>query len=159
RLEQRLSERPTFAFAPEAGTLASAVAAQAAPAKQEGAATAPGPAGAPAAAALGPGRVSPAGGAGGGELGLTATVPPAPRGLAPARFSFDSADGFAPILEPEEDLCGLDQPEPPADAEVGPGLSTREVIEQARAAARAAAPPDRSERMSVKAKASWKAGK
>jgi localization factor PodJL len=47
---------------------------------------------------------------------------------------------FAPIPEPEDDLFDLDQPEPPAGAEVGPELSTREVIEQARAAARTVAP-------------------
>ena len=48
------------------------------------------------------------------------------------RIAGADADNFAPIPEPEEDLFGLDQPEPPADAEVKPSLSTREVIEQAR---------------------------
>jgi localization factor PodJL len=70
---------------------------------------------------------------------------------------FEAADAFVPIPEPEEDLFGLDQPEPPADAEVGSALSTREVIEQARAAARAAAPAEKKpERLQVKAKASWR---
>jgi localization factor PodJL len=55
---------------------------------------------------------------------------------------FAAPQDFAPIPEPEEDLFGLDQPEPPPEAEVGPQLSTREVIEQARAAARAAAPAE-----------------
>ncbi|HKR88112.1 MAG TPA: Localization factor PodJS, partial [Phenylobacterium sp.] len=159
RLEQRLDERPSLAFAPEAETLASAFAAQAAPAEQQVPAAASEPPPAPSAAAFGPELFSRAEDADEDELDLTDTMPPAPRAFAPARFSFDAGDAFAPIPEPEEDLFGLDQPEPPADAEVRPALSTREVIEEARAAARAAAPSDRSERMSVKAKASWKAGK
>ena len=60
---------------------------------------------------------------------------------APMR-AYETAPEFAPIPEPEEDLFGLDQPDPPADAEVRPQLSTREVIEEARAAARAAAPAE-----------------
>ena len=132
----------------------------------------------PSAAAFGPELFSRAEDAEEDELDLTDVLPPAPPAFAPAafapagfasspfepafesaRFSFDAADNFAPIPEPEEDLFGLDQPEPPADAEVKPSLSTREVIEQARAAARAAAPSDASERMQVKAKASWRASK
>ena len=127
----------------------------------------------PSAAAFGPELFSRAEDAEEDELDLTDVLPPAPPAFAPAafasspfepafgpaRFSFDAADNFAPIPEPEEDLFGLDQPEPPADAEVKPSLSTREVIEQARAAARAAAPSDTSERMQVKAKASWRGSK
>ncbi|RAK56800.1 SEL1-like repeat protein [Phenylobacterium deserti] len=64
--------------------------------------------------------------------------------------------GFAPIPEPEEDLFGLDQPEPPARAEDPRPLSTREVIEQARAAARAATPAERPERLQARAKATWR---
>ncbi|HEY8617196.1 peptidoglycan-binding protein [Phenylobacterium sp.] len=78
---------------------------------------------------------------------------------APAS-AFEAAD-FAPIPEPEEDLFGLDQPEPPPAAETAPAeadarpLSTREVIDQARAAARAA---DSSRpRLQVKARANWRA--
>lgn len=127
----------------------------------------------PSAAAFGPELFSRAEDVEEDELDLTDVLPPAPPAFAPAafasdslesafgpaRFSFDAADNFAPIPEPEEDLFGLDQPEPPADAEVKPSLSTREVIEQARAAARAAAPSDAPERLQVKAKASWRASK
>ncbi|CAN7456121.1 Localization factor PodJS [Phenylobacterium sp. LjRoot219] len=88
------------------------------------------------------------------ELDLTDTMPPALPPFAAARF--EPTDDFAPIPEPEEDLFGLEQPEPPADAEVKPSLSTREVIEQARAAARAAAPAEKPERLQAKAKASWR---
>jgi localization factor PodJL len=78
----------------------------------------------------------------------------------PPAAAFDAAD-FAPIPEPEEDLFGLDQPEPPPAAVVEPQreearpLSTREVIDQARAAARAneAGRP----RLQVKARANWRA--
>jgi len=71
------------------------------------------------------------------ELLDVAMPPPAPfRGL-------DTPLDFAPIPEPEdEDLFGLDQPEPPKDSELRPQLSTREVIEEARAAARAATPAE-----------------
>lgn len=93
----------------------------------------------------------------GEELDLTDTMPPALPPFAPARF--EPSDEFAPIPEPEEDLFGLDQPEPPADAEVTSSLSTREVIEQARAAARAAAPAEKPERLQAKAKASWRMGR
>lgn len=88
------------------------------------------------------------------ELDLTDTMPPALPPFAAARF--EPTDEFTPIPEPEEDLFGLEQPEPPADAEVRPSLSTREVIEQARAAARAAAPAEKPERLQTKAKASWR---
>ncbi|WP_374470908.1 peptidoglycan-binding protein [Phenylobacterium sp.] len=86
---------------------------------------------------------------------LDETVAPA----APAP-QMEAAD-FAPIPEPEEDLFGLDQPEPPAAAAVEPSaedprpLSTREVIEQARAAARAAEAGR--PRLQVKARANWRA--
>ena len=113
----------------------------------------------PSAAAFGPELFSRAEDAEEDELDLTDTLPPAPPAFAPARFSFDAADEFAPIPEPEEDFFGLDQPEPPIDAEVRPSLSTREVIEQARATARAAAPSEAPERLHVKAKASWRASK
>jgi localization factor PodJL len=71
----------------------------------------------------------------------------------------EAAD-FAPIPEPEEDLFGLDQPEPPGaesqpQAEDPRPLSTREVIEQARAAARAA--EGARSRLQVKARANWRA--
>ena len=49
---------------------------------------------------------------------------------------FDAADGFVPLEEPGDDRAEI---EPPAPAAPAPQLSTREVIEQARAAARAAA--------------------
>jgi localization factor PodJL len=67
--------------------------------------------------------------------------------------------GFAPIPELEDDdIFGLDQPAPPAEPVNGDAgakpLSTREVIDQARAAARAAetARP----KLQVKAKANWR---
>lgn len=67
---------------------------------------------------------------------------------------------FAPIAELEDDdIFGLDQPAPPAEPVNGEAgakpLSTREVIDQARAAARAAetARP----KLQVKAKANWRA--
>lgn len=61
-----------------------------------------------------------------------------------AAEDFAAADGFAPIPEPEDDVFELDG-EPAKETDERP-LSTREVIEQARAAARAAAqavPPPR----------------
>ncbi|MEO8113082.1 MAG: Localization factor PodJS, partial [Phenylobacterium sp.] len=68
----------------------------------------------------------------------------------------EADDGFAAIPEPKEDLFGLEQPEPPvpeADIDAARPLSTREVIAQARAAARAAsgvrAP-------TLQAKAAWR---
>ena len=66
-----------------------------------------------------------------------------PEGPRFAAEDFEAADGFTPIPEAPEDLFGLDQPEPPVSEStdgVRP-LSTREVIEQARAAARAAQGP------------------
>lgn len=139
RLEQRLGELPPT----PAITAAAALAAEPPPA--------------PSAAAFGPELFSRAEDAEEDELDLTDSLPPAPPAFAPARF--DASDDFAPIPEPEEDLFGLDQPEPPADAEVAPSLSTREVIEQARAAARAAAPAEKPERLQVKAKANWRASR
>jgi len=54
-----------------------------------------------------------------------------------AAEDFDAAEDFAPIAEPEDDeVLELDRPEP-AGADGGRPLSTREVIDQARAAARA----------------------
>ena len=87
--------------------------------------------------------------------------PAAPEAEADADAEDDDAvAGFAPIPELEDDdIFGLDQPAPPAEAvngEAGPKpLSTREVIDQARAAARAAetARP----KLQVKAKANWRA--
>lgn len=84
---------------------------------------------------------------------------PAAERPAPAADDIDS-QAFAPIPEPEEDIFGLDQPEPPpAAAEpvtAGPKpLSTREVIDQARAAARAAEASR--PRLQVKARANWRA--
>jgi len=122
----------------------------------------------PSAAAFGPELFSRAE-ADDDELDLTETLAPAPYALqtfVPGRTEFgrtefgrlETAQDYAPIPEPEEDLFGLDQPEPPADGEVA-ALSTREVIEQARAAARAAAPPDRTERLQVKAKANWRSSR
>lgn len=90
------------------------------------------------------------------DLDLVDVLPPTPSAFTRARF--EAEDAFVPIPEPEEDLFGLDQPEPPAGAEVTRALSTREVIEQARAAARAAAPAPGVEGLQVKAKASWRAG-
>ena len=81
---------------------------------------------------------------------------------APEPFrSFDDADeaaAFAPIPELEDDdIFGLEQPAPPPESVVTEAkpLSTREVIDQARAAARAAetARP----KLQVKAKANWRA--
>ncbi|MDB5447877.1 MAG: Localization factor PodJS [Phenylobacterium sp.] len=89
------------------------------------------------------------------ELDLTEAARPRPT-FSPA--GLESAGDFAPIPEPEDDLFGLDQPEPPADAEVKPELSTREVIEQARAAARAAAPVEAPQRAPAKPKPSWSSG-
>lgn len=75
--------------------------------------------------------------------------------VAPEPREFASSDDFAPIPEPEEDLFGLDQPEPPPAEDQA--LSTREVIQQARAAARAAASSSTpTERLQVKAKANWR---
>jgi localization factor PodJL len=68
----------------------------------------------------------------------------------------EAAD-FAPIPEADDDVLGLKVPEPPSagDGPAARPLSTREVIDQARAAARAAdgARP----RMQVKARANWRA--
>lgn len=140
RLEQRLGEP---ASRPAAAPVAAAAAELEAP---------PAP---PSPAAFGPELFSRAEDVEDGEeLDLTDTMPPALPPFAPARF--EPTDEFAPIPEPEEDLFGLDQPEPPADGEVKPSLSTREVIEQARAAARAAAPAEKPERLQAKAKASWR---
>lgn len=134
RLEQRLGEPAKAVAEPEAS---------------------PAPPPAPSPAAFGPELFSRAEDLGEDEeLDLTDTMPPALPPFATARF--EPNDEFAPIPEPEEDLFGLDQPEPPADAEVKPSLSTREVIEQARAAARAAAPAEKPERLQAKAKASWR---
>jgi localization factor PodJL len=128
RLEQRLSERPAAAAAA---------------------------ASAPPSAAFGPELFSRAEDADEDDFDLTDALPPPPQAFASA--CFESVGEFAPIPEPEEDLFGLDQPEPPADSEVNPSLSTREVIEQARAAARAAAPADAAEPLQVKVKATWRA--
>jgi localization factor PodJL len=116
----------------------------------------------PSAAAFGPELFSRAEDAEEDELDLIDTLPAAPPPFGQPRFDagrFEAAEDYAPIPEPEEDLFGLDQPEPPADGEVTRSLSTREVIEQARAAARAAAPPEKSERLQVKAKASWRSNR
>jgi len=137
RLEQRFAE-PAAAGPPAAAA-----------AVQE--ADAPPP---PSPAAFGPELFSRAEDLDESELDLTDTMPPALPPFAPARF--EAGDEFAPIPEPEEDLFDLDQPDPPADAEVTSSLSTREVIEQARAAARAAAPAEKPERLQAKAKASWR---
>ncbi|MDB5451229.1 MAG: Localization factor PodJS [Phenylobacterium sp.] len=74
------------------------------------------------------------------------------------RADFDADEDFAPIPEPEEDIFGLDQPEPPAEAEGDARpFSTREVIEQARAAARAAATAEPAKPpLEVKVKARWR---
>lgn len=55
-----------------------------------------------------------------------------------AREDFEAAEGFAPLAEPadEDDVFELETPKESA-AEAGKPLSTREVIDQARAAARA----------------------
>jgi localization factor PodJL len=71
-----------------------------------------------------------------------------------------ATSAFAPIPEPEDDIFGLDQPEPPPAAQVAEPseakpLSTREVIDQARAAARAA--EANRPRLNVKARANWRA--
>lgn len=84
---------------------------------------------------------------------------PAAERPALAADEIDS-EAFAPIPEPEEDIFGLDQPEPPPSATepvtAGPKpLSTREVIDQARAAARAAEAGR--PRLQVKARANWRA--
>jgi localization factor PodJL len=80
--------------------------------------------------------------------------------FAGADYSDDDeeAAAFAPIPEPDEDdIFGLDQPEPPKDpteVEQRP-LSTREVIDAARASARAA---DASRpKLQVKARHNWRA--
>jgi localization factor PodJL len=81
--------------------------------------------------------------------------------IAEAASSPFEVGGFAPIPEPAEDLFDLDQPAPPraADEDDRP-LSTREVIEQARAAARAAAGAQAVESseapIEVRAKARWR---
>ena len=64
-------------------------------------------------------------------------APPTTRARGFARDEFESAGGFAPISEEEEDIFELDEIELPS-ADGTPPLSTGEVIEQARAAARAA---------------------
>jgi localization factor PodJL len=69
---------------------------------------------------------------------------------------FDPEESFVPIVEPTDDIFGLDQPAPPADVTDRP-LSTREVIDQARATARANGSAAAAPRMQVKAKASWRA--
>jgi localization factor PodJL len=149
RLEQRLAESPAGALAaPAPAAFAAPPAAAAAPEPPD-----------PPAAVFGPELFSRAEDAEEEDLDLTEALPSTPppvAAFAPDRY--DAADEFVPIPEPEEDLFGLDQPEPPADAEVSPSLSTREVIEQARAAARAAAPgaEKKPERLQVKAKASWR---
>jgi localization factor PodJL len=86
------------------------------------------------------------------DLDLTDAIGPAPLAFRPTSESAD----FAPIPEPEEDLFGLDQPEPPPESEAAPSLSTREVIEQARAAARAAAPAQAAARAQASAGARWR---
>ncbi|MFN3583378.1 Localization factor PodJS [Phenylobacterium sp.] len=53
-----------------------------------------------------------------------------------AAEDFEAAEAFAPLAEPEDDVFELDEPERPS-ADGSPPLSTREVIDQARAAARA----------------------
>ncbi|WP_409035312.1 peptidoglycan-binding protein [Phenylobacterium sp.] len=89
------------------------------------------------------------------------TGPDAPDGFPGQPFSgdperpafdaedFEAADGFAPIGEHEEEVALEEAYEPPvssntvvAPPEPGRPLSTREVIEQARAAARASTPND-----------------
>lgn len=80
--------------------------------------------------------------------------------FAGADFEDDNHEvtGFAPIPEPDEDdIFGLEQPEPPAEALNGEGkpLSTREVIDQARANARAA--EGSRPKLQVKAKHNWRA--
>jgi len=85
--------------------------------------------------------------------------------MAPASLdaeAFEPLSEFAPIPEPDDDLLDLDSPEPPEDAARIPSLSTREVIEQARAAARAAGGggggggEDSMERLRTSARASWR---
>ncbi|MCR5873041.1 hypothetical protein LRS10_01810 [Phenylobacterium sp. J426] len=64
-----------------------------------------------------------------------ASVDPVRPSFAPEDFA--AAEGFAPLAEPaDDDVFELDQPDPPGADGPRP-LSTREVIEQARAAARA----------------------
>jgi localization factor PodJL len=135
RLEQRLGEAPAAFAVPSASAPAATPPTAGASAE-------------PSAAAFGPELFSRAEDADEDDLELTQTLAP----FAPAKF--ESADEFAPIPEPEDDVFGLDQPEPPPETEAAPALSTREVIEQARAAARATAPA--AERLQVKAKASWR---
>jgi localization factor PodJL len=83
-----------------------------------------------------------------------------PIGAARDAYAADdfAADDFAPIPEPEEDIFGLDQPDPPRAAEADRDLSTREVIEEARAAARAAAAAaaERPKAIEARAKARWR---
>lgn len=82
--------------------------------------------------------------------------------FADADFTDDDEDeaaaAFAPIPEPDEDdIFGLDQPEPPGEEltrEERP-LSTREVIEAARASARAA--ESSRPKLQVKARHNWRA--
>ncbi|HEY8574431.1 peptidoglycan-binding protein [Phenylobacterium sp.] len=89
-------------------------------------------------------------------------APPAATTPAFAGADFDDHDdedvGFAPIPEPDEDdIFGLEQPKPPQEAlstEERP-LSTREVIEAARANARAA--EGSRPKLQVKAKHNWRA--
>jgi len=68
-------------------------------------------------------------------LSDVATVDPVRPSFAPE--DFEAAEAFAPLAESEDDdVFDLDEPERPA-ADGSPPLSTREVIDQARAAARA----------------------
>ncbi|CAN7423046.1 peptidoglycan-binding protein [Phenylobacterium sp. LjRoot225] len=170
RLEQRLGEAPRPAAASaalessvvEPSAIAPATEAAGEPAFE----TAQAPP-APSAAAFGPELFSRAEEAEDDELDLVDALPATPPPFAPSRLDmgrpdmgrFESDEDYAPIPEPEEDLFGLDQPEPPADGEVVRSLSTREVIEQARAAARAAAPQEKPERLQVKAKANWRSNR
>ncbi|WP_395670385.1 peptidoglycan-binding protein [Phenylobacterium sp.] len=94
---------------------------------------------------------------------LEPAAPFMPARIEPARIESARAEpapidaDFAPIPEPEEDVFGLEAPAPPAtEAPLGARpLSTREVIDQARAAARAA--DGGRPRMQVKARANWRA--
>jgi localization factor PodJL len=175
RLEQRLDEAPRpVAESSVVGSPIVEMAEQSAPpAAAEPAADAAPPA--PSPAAFGPELFSRAEEAEEDELDLIDTLA-AGSAFAPDRLDagigsgrpesprfdagrFEPMEHYAPIPEPEEDLFGLDQPEPPADGELPRSLSTREVIEQARAAARAAAPPEKPERLQVKAKAAWRSNR
>jgi localization factor PodJL len=133
RLEQKLSEAPTPAppsAAPPPAAEASAF----------------------SAAAFGPELFSRAEDAEEDDLDLTEPFEPGPLAFRPTA----EVDEFVPIPEPEEDLFGLDQPEPPPESEARPSLSTREVIEQARAAARAAAPAEAGARAPASANGRWR---